>query len=128
MIQRDKAFTLIELLIVIAIILTVLVGEAGTARLLLRSTSIARDTEKASAVLATKLAEIRSEGPQQTEGKVTFSPSNESASSNLPEATGEIRFKALEASPLVEVEAHLAWRSVTGQREVVMATVIRGKP
>ena len=123
--SRQKGFTLIEMLIVIAITLILLTGAATTSRLLVRSTRLARETDRASAILSDQLAELRSRGLQVDRQTIHFNAPAESGPLTLGEASGEIRFDDQDATGLVVVEASLRWRSLVGHRELNLATLMR---
>jgi prepilin-type N-terminal cleavage/methylation domain-containing protein len=125
--RHRSGFTLIELLIAIAIVLIVIAGELKVTRLMLRSSSLSRDTEAASAVLVTELAELRNRGLDQTEGVIPLPIPVEHLSDIPPKAEGELRLTPREDGRLVEAEAVIRWKSVTGPRELTMATLIRSR-
>ena len=123
--RHRNGFTLIELLIAIAIVLIVIAGELRVTRLMQRSSSLSRDTEAASAILSSELAELRNRGLEQTEGVVPLPIPVDRISDIPPEAKGELRLTPREDGRLVEAEAVIRWTSVTGTRELTMATLIR---
>lgn len=121
-----RGFTLIELLIVIAIVLIFLAGNAKVARLQQRSATLARDLDRASALLASELAYLKAHGAPEgaTSAPLRFLPAA-TGSSSLPGATGEIRLSPRPDLHVVEAEAVLTWRSVTGERSWSMGTLVR---
>jgi len=123
--ESRAGFTLIEMLIVIAVILILIVGNAKMMRLLVRSSNLARDTEAVSAILATEIAHLRNRGIERTEGTLPLPIPVEKLSRIPHGATGELVLRPVEEGRLVEVEARVKWRSVTGQRELTLATLVR---
>jgi prepilin-type N-terminal cleavage/methylation domain-containing protein len=120
--RRESGFTLIELLIVIAIILIAIAGEIAALRLLSRSTTLSRDTEAASAILSTELAELRNRSEPLSPGSHPLPVPPAEISKIPPDASGELILSPLEG--LLQAEAVIRWRSVTGPRELRMATLL----
>ena len=108
-----------------AIVLIVLAGELKVTRHMLRSSNIARDTEAASIILASELAAIRGRGIGQSDAVLPLPIPVDRLPEAPPGAEGEIRLEPHETTGLVQVEAVLAWQSVTGKREIAMSTLMR---
>lgn len=123
--KASRAFTLIELLIVISIALILLAGEATVLRHAVRSTSVARDLEVAGSILASDLAELKARGIQIGEQPRDDDLAPLPDSSVLPEAQRSLLVRPKGDSGLLEVQATLTWKSVTGKRSLSLCTLFR---
>ncbi|NUN96226.1 MAG: type II secretion system protein [Candidatus Omnitrophica bacterium] len=121
----SRAFTLIELLIVIAIVLIMLAGEATVLRHAVRSTSVARDLEVACSILASDLAELKARGIRLDEQPKTEDLSPLPEGNVLPEAERSLTVLPKGVHGLLEVQATLTWKSVTGKRSLSLCTLLR---
>ncbi len=126
--QPARGFTLIELLIVIAITMILLASEVVTARLSLRSTRLARENDRASAILSDQLALLRSQGLPSELKAFSFEPPQEAGPPGLGAATGEISFSQHASPNLVIVMAELHWKSMVGHRDLTLTTLMRKTP
>ncbi len=123
--NSSRGFTLIEFLIVIAVTLILLTGECATSRLLQRSTRMARENDRASAILSDQLAQLKSRDLSSDLKTITLTPPLESGPMGLEAASGEISFATHPAPNLVEVKATLRWKSMVGRRDLVLTTLMR---
>ncbi len=126
--RPSRGFTLIELLIVIAITLILLTSVTVTARLSLRSTRLARENDRASAILSDQLALLRSQGLPSELKAFSIEPPQEAGPPGLGAATGEISFSQHTSPNLVVVMAELHWRSMVGHRDLTLTTLMRKTP
>lgn len=123
--REQRGFTLIELLIVIAIMLILVAGELKVTRSMLRSSTLARDVEAASSILETEMATLRSQGVAPIVGTHPFPIPPAEVSDIPPGASGEVVYKPLPDKGLIQVEMILRWRSVTGPRELALASLFQ---